>query len=53
MRDSPHPVALEMTLEQIEANPLLDYSTPDLIRAIVSDVGVLSMSSFSFAMEIY
>jgi hypothetical protein len=33
MKDSKVPQALEMTDEQIRANPTLDYTTPDLVSA--------------------
>lgn len=44
MKESQHPTSLTMTLEQIDSNPLLDYTKPEYIRAIVSDVGVLTPS---------
>ena len=42
--DSPLPAALEMTVEQIQNNPLLDYTTPDLVTLVISDIGILTPS---------
>lgn len=60
MRDTPMPLALEMTPEMVEdqvcpsacaafgpskiAQPLLDYVLPDLVRAVISDLAVLTPS---------
>ncbi|BGP54098.1 translation initiation factor eIF-2B subunit alpha [Rhodotorula sphaerocarpa] len=50
MTDSKMPVPLEMTDEGIRGNPILDYTTPDHISLIVSDVGVLTPSGVSDAL---
>jgi translation initiation factor eIF-2B subunit alpha len=42
--DSATPDALQMTAEQIQNNPLIDYTTPDLVTLIISDVGILTPS---------
>jgi translation initiation factor eIF-2B subunit alpha len=39
MTHSPLPQPLEMTVEQIQNNPMLDFTTPDLIKVVVSDTG--------------
>lgn len=44
MKGCQHPSSLGLSLEQIDNNPLLDYTLPDYIRAIISDVGVLTPS---------
>lgn len=44
MIDSPLPKALEMTDEMTGGNPTLDYTTPDLVSLIVSDLGVMTPS---------
>lgn len=33
-----------MTADQIEDNPLSDFTTPDLITLVVSDIGILTPS---------
>ncbi|POY76700.1 hypothetical protein BMF94_0292 [Rhodotorula taiwanensis] len=50
MIDSKMPDALEMSDEGIRGNPILDYTTPDHISLIVSDVGVLTPSGVSDAL---
>merc|ERR1711939_190296 len=45
--DSPAPQALEMTQEQIQNNPLIDYTTPDLVTLVISDLGILTPSGVS------
>ena len=42
--DSPTPEALQMTTAQIQNNPLIDYTTPDLVTLVISDVGILTPS---------
>lgn len=44
MVDSAMPVPLEMNDQMTRANPTLDYTTPDLISLIISDLGVLTPS---------
>jgi translation initiation factor eIF-2B subunit alpha len=36
-----------MTLEQLSDNPEVDYTRPELISNIVSDVGILTPSAVS------
>jgi translation initiation factor eIF-2B subunit alpha len=48
--DSEVPTPLEMTAEQVQNNPLLDYTTPDLVTLVICDVGILT-PSVSLAME--
>ncbi|GAA5951593.1 hypothetical protein JCM8115_005191 [Rhodotorula mucilaginosa] len=50
MIDSKMPTPLEMSDEGIRGNPILDYTTPDHISLIVSDVGVLTPSGVSDAL---
>ncbi|GAA5992519.1 hypothetical protein JCM10908_000859 [Rhodotorula pacifica] len=50
MIDSKMPVPLEMPDEGISGNPILDYTTPDHISLIVSDIGVLTPSGVSDAL---
>ncbi|KAM0792562.1 hypothetical protein ACM66B_005226 [Microbotryomycetes sp. NB124-2] len=50
MTDSRMPEPLEMTDEQIRHNPILDYTTPDLISLVVSDLGCLTPSGVSDAL---
>lgn len=38
------PTPLEMKPEQIQNNPLLDYTTPDLVTLVICDVGILTPS---------
>lgn len=45
--DSPTPEALQMTPEQIQNNPLVDYTTPDLVTLVISDVGILTPAGVS------
>ena len=44
MRASPMPKALEMTQAQIDDNPLLDFTSPDLISMIISDVAIVRLA---------
>ena len=44
---SPTPEALQMTEAQIQNNPLVDYTTPDLVTLVVSDVGILTPAGVS------
>jgi translation initiation factor eIF-2B subunit alpha len=44
MIESKMPVALEMTDHMIQRNPTLDYTTPDLIKLIVTDLGAMTPS---------
>ncbi|SCV68921.1 BQ2448_1941 [Microbotryum intermedium] len=50
MIDSAMPQALEMTDEMTRNNPTLDYTTPDLITLIISDLGCLTPSGVSDAL---
>jgi translation initiation factor eIF-2B subunit alpha len=45
--DSPAPQPIDMTPEQVQNNPLIDYTTPDLISLVISDVGILTPSGVS------
>ncbi|KAK9900638.1 nagb/rpia/CoA transferase-like protein [Cystobasidium minutum MCA 4210] len=45
--DSPTPEALQMSTAQIQNNPLIDYTTPDLVTLVISDVGILTPSGVS------
>ncbi|GAA6001250.1 hypothetical protein JCM10207_007486 [Rhodosporidiobolus poonsookiae] len=47
MIDSPMPDCLEMGDAATRHNPILDYTTPEMISLIVSDVGVLTPSGVS------
>lgn len=43
-----------MSVDQISANPELDYTRPDLITNVVSDVGILAVSAVSqYLVSIY
>lgn len=42
--NSPTPEALQMSIAQIQNNPLIDYTTPDLVSLVISDVGILTPS---------
>lgn len=43
-----------MSAEQIAANPLVDYTRPELITNVVSDVGILAVSAVSqYLVSIY
>ena len=44
MIDSKMPLVLEMSDHMIQRNPTLDYTTPDLIKLIVSDLGAMTPS---------
>ncbi|KAI0928790.1 hypothetical protein AcW2_004681 [Taiwanofungus camphoratus] len=44
---SPQPVELAMTVEQISRNPSVDYTRPDLISLVFSDVGILTPEGVS------
>lgn len=44
---SPTPEALQMSIAQIQNNPLIDYTTPDLVTLVISDVGILTPSGVS------
>lgn len=44
MLTSPPPKPLEMSAEEIEKNPLLDFTEPQFITLVVSDVGILTPS---------
>ncbi|KAK4058599.1 translation initiation factor eIF-2B subunit alpha [Microbotryomycetes sp. JL221] len=50
MTDSKMPDPLELSDEQIRHNPILDYTTPDLISLVVSDLGCLTPSGVSDAL---
>ncbi|SGZ22900.1 BQ5605_C022g09558 [Microbotryum silenes-dioicae] len=50
MINSAIPQALEMTDQMIRNNPTLDYTTPDLITLIISDLGCLTPSGVSDAL---
>lgn len=49
--DSPIPQALQMSAEQIQNNPLIDYTTPDLVSLVISDVGILTPSVSLYSSE--
>lgn len=51
--NSPTPEALQMSIAQLQNNPLIDYTTPDLVTLVISDVGILtpSVSSVSWVLE--
>lgn len=44
MLASPMPTPLEMSDEMTRGNPTLDYTTPDLVSLVVSDLGVMTPS---------
>lgn len=44
MLASPMPKPLEMSDEMTRGNPTLDYTTPDLVSLVVSDLGVMTPS---------
>ncbi|GAA5913133.1 hypothetical protein JCM6882_005797 [Rhodosporidiobolus microsporus] len=50
MIDSQVPEALEMSDAATRHNPLLDYTTPEMISLIVSDLGILQTSGISDAL---
>ncbi|KAK4332674.1 Translation initiation factor eIF-2B subunit alpha [Rhodotorula toruloides] len=50
MIHSKMPEALEMSDEATRHNPILDYTTPDHITLIVSDIGVMTPSGVSDAL---
>ncbi|KAH8918452.1 nagb/rpia/CoA transferase-like protein, partial [Atractiella rhizophila] len=42
LNTSSFPEPLLMTSDQVDNNPLLDYTTPDLVGLVISDVGCLT-----------
>ncbi|KAI5481382.1 translation initiation factor eIF-2B alpha subunit [Pseudohyphozyma bogoriensis] len=50
MLSSPMPVPLEMSDDMTRSNPTLDYTGPELISLIISDLGVMSPSGISDAL---
>lgn len=44
MLSSPMPTPLEMSESMARANPTLDYTPPELVSLIISDLGVMSPS---------
>lgn len=54
MLSSPMPTPLEMSESMARANPTLDYTPPELVSLIISDLGVMSPSAVSDALlQIY